>query len=178
MVSIMAENLSWQQAIHVSLYTLAGSIWYAVLALILWQIRPYLTVQQTLGDCIQQTAKYLRLRADFYRPEKDITTTYRDVLAQQVIVNEKMEAVRELLLKMRSAQQGTTSISKSMVLIFLDLVDMHEQFMASQIDYTSLQQKFAGTRSSNSCTMPSSSSPMNWTTSASPFPPASAPSRM
>lgn len=146
MVSVMAENLTWQQAIHVSLYTLSGSIWYALLALLLWQIRPYLTVQQTLGDCIQQTAKYLRLRADFYRPEKDITTTYRDVLAQQVIVNEKMEAVRELLLKMRSAQQGTTSISKSMVLIFLDLVDMHEQFMASQIDYTSLQKQFAGTQ--------------------------------
>ncbi len=51
-------------------------------------------------------------------------------------MNEKQEAVRELLLKMRSAQQGTTSISKSMVLIFLDLVDMYEQIMASQIDYT------------------------------------------
>ncbi len=146
MVSIMAEQYSWQMAIQVSILTLSGSVWYALLALLLWQIRPYLTVQQTLGDCIQQTAKYLRLRADFYDPGKDITDTYRDVLAQQVIVNDKQEAVRELLLKMRSAQQGTTSISKSMVLIFLDLVDMYEQIMASQIDYTTLQKRFAGTK--------------------------------
>lgn len=145
MVSVMADQYSWQVAIHVSLLTLAGSIWYALLALLLWQIRPYLTVQQTLGDCIQQTAKYLRLRANFYETDQDITETYRDVFAQQVIVNEKQEAVRELLLKMRSAQQGTTSISKSMVLIFLDLVDMYEHIMASQIDYTSLQKRFAGT---------------------------------
>lgn len=145
MVSLMAESYTWREAIQVSFLILSGSIWYALLALLLWQIRPYLTVQQTLGDCIQQTAKYLRLRADFYRPEKDITDTYRDVLAQQVIVNDKQEAVRELLLKMRSAQQGTSSISKSMVLIFLDLVDMYEQITASQIDYTSLQQRFAGT---------------------------------
>ncbi|RPD41926.1 FUSC family protein [Chitinophaga barathri] len=146
MVSLMAESYSSREAIQVSFLILSGSIWYALLALLLWQIRPYLTVQQTLGDCIQQTAKYLRLRADFYRPENDITDTYREVLAQQVIVNEKQEAVRELLLKMRSAQQGTTSISKSMVLIFLDLVDMYEQIMASQIDYTSLQERFAGTQ--------------------------------
>ncbi len=147
MVSIMAESyVSWQMAVQVALLTLSGSIWYSLLALLLWQIRPYLTVQQTLGDCIQQTAKYLRQRADFYNPALDITDSYRDVLAQQVVVSEKQEAVRELLLKMRSAQQGTTSISKSMVLIFLDLVDMYEQITASQIDYTSLQQRFAGTR--------------------------------
>ena len=147
MVSIMAEQYtSWQMAVQISLLTLSGSIWYALLALLFWQIRPYLTVQQTLGDCIQSTAKYLRQRANFYEPDLDITETYKDVFAQQVIVNEKQEAVRELLLKMRSAQQGTTSISKSMVLIFLDLVDMQEQIMASQIDYTSLQKRFAGTK--------------------------------
>lgn len=146
MVSILAESYSPQAAVETALFTLSGSIWYSVLALILWQIRPYMTVQQTLGDCIQSTAQYLRERADFYLPDKDITAAYRDVLAQQVIVNEKQEAVRELLLKMRSAQQGTTSISKSMVLIFLDMVDMHEQIMASQIDYTSLQKEFGHTK--------------------------------
>ncbi|RAJ08409.1 putative membrane protein YccC [Chitinophaga skermanii] len=145
LVSILSEHLDWQSALLATAATFAGCVWYAILAIVLWQIRPYLTVQQTLGDCIQQTAHYLRLRANFYQSDIDVNETYRAVIAQQVVVNEKMEAVRELLLKQRSAQQGTTSISKSMVLIFLDLVDMYEQIMASQIDYRSLQQKYKNT---------------------------------
>lgn len=123
---------------------LAGSIWYSLLALLLWQIRPYLDVQQALGDCIIQTARYLQLRANFYTPGINVTENYRAVLAQQVVVNEKQENVREQLLKRRSAQQGTTSINKSLVLIFLDIVDLQEQIMASQTDYRALQKEFKG----------------------------------
>lgn len=145
MVSTLGESYPMARAIEASFLVLSGCIWYSLLALLLWQIRPYLTIQQTLGDCIQETADYLRLRANFYKDDIDITENYKAVLAQQVQVNERQEAVRELLLKMRSAQQGTTSISKSMVLIFLHMTDMQEEIMASQIDYTSLQKNFGGT---------------------------------
>ncbi|ASZ12428.1 FUSC family protein [Chitinophaga pendula] len=143
MVSVLGESShsAWMALVY-AFAVLAGSIWYALLALLLWQIRPYLTVQQTLGDCILQTAKYLELRAGFYIRNANIEEVYKEVLAQQVQVNEKQEAIRELLLKRRSAQQGTTSISKSMVLIFLDLVDLQEQIMATQTDYKALQQTF------------------------------------
>ncbi|HEU4553494.1 MAG TPA: FUSC family membrane protein [Chitinophaga sp.] len=123
-------------------WVLVGGLWHGLLSLVLWQIRPYLNVQQVLGECIQETARYLELRAGFYVKDADINATYKAVLEQQVVVNEKQEAVRELLLKRRSAQQGTSTISKSMVLIFLDLVDLQEQIMASQIDYNALHQHF------------------------------------
>ncbi|MGN7820706.1 FUSC family membrane protein [Chitinophaga sp. 22536] len=143
LVSILGEsNLTPGMAVVYASMVLLGSIWYALLALILWQIRPYLNVQQALGDCIQQTARYLELRSNFYTPGVDVAANYKAVLAQQVIVNEKQENVRELLLKRRSAQQGTTSINKSMVLIFLDMVDLQEQIMASQTDYNALQRDF------------------------------------
>lgn len=119
-----------------------GGLWHGLLALLLWQIRPYLNVQQTLGECIVETARYLELRAGFYVKGADIDEIYKSVLEQQVLVSEKQEAVRDLLLKRRSAQQGTSSISKSMVLIFLDLVDLQEHIMASQLDYKALQQSF------------------------------------
>jgi len=143
MVSILGETQLTPQLtfLHASM-VLLGSIWYAVLALTLWQIRPYLNVQQALGDCIIQTARYLEVRANFYTPGVNVTDNYKAVLEQQVIVNEKQENVRELLLKRRSAQQGTTSINKSMVLIFLDMVDLQEQIMASQTDYNALQADF------------------------------------
>ncbi|WP_212005367.1 FUSC family membrane protein [Chitinophaga sp. HK235] len=143
MVSILGEtHLSPKMTVVYAGMVLLGSIWYSLLALILWQIRPYLNVQQALGDCILQTARYLELRANFYTPGVDVVANYKAVLAQQVIVNEKQENVRELLLKRRSAQQGTTSINKSMVLIFLDMVDLQEQIMASQTDYNALQRDF------------------------------------
>ncbi|WP_142688554.1 FUSC family protein [Chitinophaga polysaccharea] len=143
LVSILGETQLTPQLtlLHASM-VLLGSIWYAVLALTLWQIRPYLNVQQALGDCILQTARYLEVRANFYTPGINVNENYKAVLAQQVIVNEKQENVRELLLKRRSAQQGTTSLNKSMVLIFLDMVDLQEQIMASQTDYNALQADF------------------------------------
>jgi len=134
------ENLT--ETLRYSGLVLLGGLWHGLLALVLWQIRPYLNVQQTLGECILETARYLELRAGFYVKDTDLDETYKYVLEQQVLVSEKQEAVRELLLKRRSAQQGTSSISKSMVLIFLDLVDLQEQIMASQIDYKALQQNF------------------------------------
>lgn len=145
MVSILGEGaVSPTEAIIHCLLILGGSIWYGFLALLLWQIRPYLIVQQTLSECFLETARYMEERAGFY--EKDagshLEEIYTSVLAQQVVVNEKQEAVRELLLKRRSAQQGSTSINKSMVLLFLDITDLQEQIMASQTDYLALHNAF------------------------------------
>lgn len=147
MVSLLGENPAPPaQAVLHSLVILGGSIWYGFLALLLWQIRPYLSVQQMLSECIMETAHYLEERAAFYdkSADKHFDDIYKSVLAQQVIVSEKQEAVRELLLKRRSDQQGSTSINKSMVLIFLDITDLQEQIMASQTDYLALQQDFGG----------------------------------
>jgi uncharacterized membrane protein YccC len=145
MVSLLGERpVSPGEAIIHCLLILGGSVWYGFLALLLWQIRPYLSVQQMLSECIIETARYLEERAGFYEKDADkhFDEIYKSVLAQQVIVSEKQEAVRELLLKRRSAQQGSTSINKSMVLIFLDIVDLQEQIMASQTDYFALHREF------------------------------------
>jgi len=148
MVSILGESpVSPGESIIHCLLILGGSIWYGFLALLLWQIRPYLSVQQALSECILETAEYLDERAGFYEKgaDKNFDDIFKSVLAQQVVVSEKQEAVRELLLKRRSAQQGSTSINKSMVLIFLDIVDLQEQIMASQTDYLALHRDFEET---------------------------------
>jgi len=145
MVSILGEKaVPVHEAIIHSFYILLGSVWYGLLALLLWQIRPYLSVQQMLSECITETADYLLARARFYEPGAGdkIEEIYKDVLAQQVIVSEKQEAVRELLLKRRAHQEGTTSINKALVLIFLDMVDLQEQIMAAQTDYHALHESF------------------------------------
>lgn len=145
MVSVLGENpVTPHAALIHSLQILTGSVWYGFLALILWQIRPYLIVQQLLSECIIETSRYLQERARFYTKDadKDLDAIYKNVLAQQVVVNEKQEAVRELLLKRRSAQQGSTSLNKALVLMFLDVVDLQEQIMAAQTDYQALHEHF------------------------------------
>jgi uncharacterized membrane protein YccC len=145
MVSIIGETPEGaHEALIHSLYILLGGVWYGFLALILWQVRPYLVVQQLLSECIIQTAQYLKERARFYNKDadKELDNIYKAVLAQLVIVNEKQESVRELLLKRRSAQQGSTSLNKSLVLMFLDVVDLQEQIMAAQTDYQALHDHF------------------------------------
>ncbi|PUZ19599.1 TIGR01666 family membrane protein [Chitinophaga costaii] len=121
---------------------LGGCLWYDFLALLLWQIRPYLSVQQALGSALVETAYYLELRSNFYQPGVNVTENYNAVLAQQIKVNEQTESVRELLLKRRADQQGTTSINKSLVMIFLEAVDLQEQVMTSHINYEELQKIF------------------------------------
>ena len=58
--------------------------------------------QQALGDCIIETADYLRVRAAFYEKEVDYETTYQRMMEQQITVHEKQNLVRELLFKSRN----------------------------------------------------------------------------
>ncbi|MVT08856.1 FUSC family protein [Chitinophaga tropicalis] len=148
MISILGENpVGPAEALSHCLLIFIGCVWYGFLALLLWQIRPYMSVQQMLSECIAETARYMEERAGFYEKDaaEEFDNIFRSVLAQQVVVSEKQEAVRELLLKRRSAQQGSTSINKSMVLIFLDITDLQEQIMASQTDYIALHKAFDNT---------------------------------
>ena len=60
---------------------------------------------------------------------------YRKLVAQQVIVNEKQDAVRELLFKNRELVKEPTRTGRLLVLTFTDLVDLYEQIMATWYDY-------------------------------------------
>jgi uncharacterized membrane protein YccC len=48
------------------LLTAAGGVWYFLLSMALYRIRPYKLAQQVLGDCIKGTADFLELKAGFY----------------------------------------------------------------------------------------------------------------
>src|SRR5579862_4460243 len=82
-------------------YVFAGGIWYTLLSLSLYGFRPYKLVQQALGECIQSTADYLRLRASFYEKENDPDKIYDDLLEAQDRVHDKQNLARELLFRSR-----------------------------------------------------------------------------
>jgi uncharacterized membrane protein YccC len=123
-------------------YILAGGLWYTVLSLLLYSFRPYKLTQQALGDSIQATAGYLRVKASFYSGDIDYDKSYRQLMEQQIENHEKQDLVRELLFKSRDIVGESTHTGRVLVMIFLDIVDLFERVMTSQQDYRLLHRLF------------------------------------
>ncbi|KAA9345544.1 FUSC family membrane protein [Adhaeribacter soli] len=145
MILTMDAALKPEQVVPHALLILGGGTWYMVLSWLLFQIRPYRQAQQTLGECIHEVARFLRLKAAFYQPRTNLEDAYQKLVAQQIVVSEKQDAVRELLFKSRQFMKEPTGQSRLLVLTFVDLVDLYEQITATHYDYGSLRERFAGT---------------------------------
>lgn len=125
-----------------ALNILIGGVWYTILSLLLYSFRPYKLAQQALGDCIQSTATFLRVKASFYDSQTDYNKNYQELLEQQVSVHEKQNLVRELLFKSRDIVKETTFTGRVLVMLFLDIVDLFERVLSTQHDYAALHQSF------------------------------------
>lgn len=143
---VMVLNLDRrQQGWHIlinAVYVLAGGAWYTVLSLLLYSFRPYKLVRQALGDCIQATADFLRIKASFYSREVDYDKSYRQLLDSQINIQEKQDLLRELIFKSRKIVQESTHTGRILMMIFMDIVDLFERIMTSQQDYRLLHQVF------------------------------------
>ncbi len=128
-----------------SLMILAGGLWYMGFALLFYQMSPYRPAQRSLGYCIHETAKYLLIKSEMYDPQSDLDAQYKNLLDQQVIVNERQDTVRELLFKGRSILKESTYTGRVLVLTFVDVVDLFEHIMATWYDYALLRKKYAST---------------------------------
>ncbi len=140
-LNIDRPHHGWDILINAA-YVLAGGAWYTVLSLLLYSFRPYKLVQQALGDCVQATAGYLRIKASFYSREVDYDKSYRQLVDSQVAIHEKQDLVRELLFKSRNIVKESTHTGRVLMMIFLDIIDLFERIMTSQQDYQLLHRFF------------------------------------
>ena len=132
-------------AVYDSALILGGGVWYMVVALFLFRLTPYRPAQRSLGECIHETAKYLRIKAELYDSKTNISEEYKKLVMQQVVVNEKQEQVRELLFKNREILKESIRNGRVLVLTFVDLIDLYEHITATWYDYNSLHEKFSNT---------------------------------
>jgi uncharacterized membrane protein (TIGR01666 family) len=126
-----------------AVYILAGGLWYTILSLSLNSFRPYKLAQQALGECIQSTADYLRIKASFYEKSDDFSERYRQLLDKQIEVHQMQELVRELLFKSRDIVRESTPTGRILVMAFLDIVDLYERIITSHQDYNALHEYFS-----------------------------------
>jgi len=131
----------WESVVN-ALYILAGGVWYTVLSLLLYSFRPYKLVQQAMGECVEATADYLRIKASFYARDPDYDRSYKQLVDGQVDLHEKQELLRELLFKGRNIVRESTHRGRVLTMIFLDIVDLFERVMTSQQDYPILHETF------------------------------------
>lgn len=125
-----------------SFLILGGGVWYFLLSTSFSTLRPYRYAQQTLGECIGEIAKYMRLRARFYSDNISVEDNFKDLVNQQVKVNELQDIVREALFKTRKFMNESTNAGRLMIMIFVDMIDLFEQTMATHNDYETIRNRY------------------------------------
>ncbi len=145
MIFMMDKAIAPDEVLKYAAQITLGGIWYMLLSLMFFSIRPYRAAQQALGENISDVVKFLRIKADFYLSGTDIDANYAKLVSQQIKVSEHQDQVREILFKSRLTVKESTHASRVLVLTFVDLVDMFEQIMATHYDYKEIHRRFGNT---------------------------------
>ena len=142
---IVLQTLHRYEGWHIlynSLYLLAGGVWYFLLCIVLYSIRPYKLTQQALGDYIQSTADYLRAKASLYNDDVDYDKSNEQLLNKQIAAQEKQNLATELIFKTRNIVKESTATGRVLVMAYLDTTDLFETTMSSHQDYKKLHEHF------------------------------------
>lgn len=121
----------------------AGGLWYMVFSLLLHGIRPYRPVEQALGEHLIAIANYMRARASFYREGADLSQCFHRVMEEQSEVRSIQQQTQDLLFKTRRFMGDASPRSRSLMMIYLDSLDLFEETMYAYQDYEQLHQTLA-----------------------------------
>ncbi len=122
-----------------SVFILIGGIWYTFVSLSISKFRPYRLAQQSLGDCMDHIAEYIRIKAELYESNVDFNEITKKLLKEQITINEKQNLVREVVFRNKKLVKDTTIIGRSLVFIFSDLNDIFESINATHFDYLKME---------------------------------------
>ncbi|HEU0064640.1 MAG TPA: FUSC family membrane protein [Flavisolibacter sp.] len=142
MILTMDKPIPVSEALSTSLLIFSGGIFYTILSLSFYTLRPYRNAQRILGECIREIASYLNVKADFYDTRKQLDLTYKKLFSQQIVVHEKQDACREILFKTRQIIRETTNTGRKLVWTFVETVDLFEEITASYYDYEIVRKQF------------------------------------
>ncbi|MBC8052807.1 MAG: FUSC family protein [Sphingobacteriaceae bacterium] len=146
MILTIDQKFSFTTLLAYTGYLAAGGLWYMTLSLAVSQLRPYRIAQHTLGECVIAIGEYLKLKANFYNIEIDPDENYEKLIAQQIIVHEQQDNVREVLFKNKMIVRYQTNTARLLVLIFSDLNDVFEQSMATHYDYRAVRSTYGANK--------------------------------
>lgn len=127
----------WQLA-----YFVAGGLWYTLLSLVLYTLRPYRLIQQMLGECIMDIADYTQTKELLYEKDRDVSSIYQQLMQYQVKIHLHFDQIRQSLYTARKFLTESTIRGRALMMMFLETVDLMERIMTSQQDYELLHKEF------------------------------------
>lgn len=130
----------WELFQHCGLI-LAGGIFYLLVSLTFYYIRPYRYIELQIAECIQLTSKYLKLRGDLWDANADKTVIIEKQLYLQVELNTVHENLRDILIRNQNNSSASNQ-NRKMLIVFISLVEILELALSTSFDHDKLHQKF------------------------------------
>lgn len=127
--------------VQYSALILTGGLFYLLVSLLFYYIRPHRYVELQIAECMQLTAKYLKSRGDLWEINSDRKAITKKQLHLQVQLNTIHENIREVLIRNRTAS-GSSSQNRKMLMTFISLVEIMELAVSTSFDHNKLHQKF------------------------------------
>ncbi len=122
-----------------------GCCWFIIIFMIISTIQPYKLASQMIGENYLELAKFLRIKANFYKNNPDYNALFSQMISQQVRIKNLQEETRDTVFRTRKIMNESTTTSRILVLMFLNSVDLHEKVFTSENDYQKLQKFFSST---------------------------------
>ncbi len=145
MVLTMDKIVPSSEVLVHSMLLFSGGFWYMLISLAAYKVRPYRSGQRVLGESIREVSNFLLIKAEFYNTQTELEEHYKKLLAQQVLVADKQNEVREVLFKTRQIVEESTTEGSRLVLAFVNAVDLLEDISATYYNYELLRQQYANT---------------------------------
>lgn len=120
----------------------AGCFWYILIFLTMVTIQPYKLAGQMIGENYLRLANFLKIKAQFYQESPDNTQLFNQLIAEQVKIKELQEETRDTVFRTRAFVKESTPASRTLLLLFLNSIDLHELLTTSENDYKKIQDKF------------------------------------
>jgi uncharacterized membrane protein (TIGR01666 family) len=120
---------------------LSGGLFYLIVSLAFFYIRPHRYIELQIAQCILTTSKYLKLRGDLWELNSDRKAITKKQLDFQVELNSIHENIREVLIRNRT-NIGSSNQNRKMLITFISLVEIMELAIATSFDHNKLHQKF------------------------------------
>lgn len=134
----MENAMNVQQAFfHTGLF-LGGGLSYLVYSMtVSWFLRSRIK-QQVLAEALFELARYIHIKADFYDMHADLNGQFNTLVRQQIVLAEKQQASRDLILRDPKNQQDAI-----LVQVHFGMFDLYEHILSTHTDYTILRQRLA-----------------------------------
>ena len=124
-----------QALVHAALFLGGGLAYLAYAMSVAWLMRRR-TKQQVLAEALYELGRYVELKAGCYDVCIDLNQQFNLLVRQQVILADKQQASRDLLL--RGMQSGDDAI---LVQVHFFMLDLYERVLSTHADYALLRSK-------------------------------------